>query len=357
MNFARADENDLKSSALRELVSCSFYRADDTKMAAFLHRAFSGKTRTYLAVDGADLLGHVTVAENGELGPGGGLTIESMSVRAEYRRKGVGRFLLHGLRTRLHARVMVVETDDDAVGFYHRCGFRVRSLGEVYPGTVRYRCRYDETAWAPLPYRDAIDSLQRYGVRAWVAGGWALDLFHGRQTRAHADTDIVICRRDQNLLFAAFPGWEVYRTQAPGLALWTGDNCLQTAPNVWLRGDQDSPWSLEVMFLDTEGDAWIYRRNTSIRGPIDDVGLVTSDGVPYLRPEIQLLYKGGSSDLREKDTKDLLNILPILPEASRSWLRRSLLTQFPQGHIGWTTLTSSQPGGLTTKVKRRCADE
>jgi len=317
------------SNVLRQLVSFALYQADDSRVDAFLQRASSRKARIFLALDEAEPTGQVTVTESIDRPEA---VIESISVRPDQRGRGVGRFLVQRLLSHLNAAVLVAETDDSAVGFYHRCGFRIQSLGEVYPGTVRYHCCYDQVTWAPLSYREAVGRLQKYGARAWVAGGWALDLFHGRQTREHVDTDVVICRPDQGLLFAAFQEWEIYRTHAPGLARWTGGNYLKTTPNVWLRRDQDSPWSLEVLFLDIEGEEWIYRRNASIRGRIRDIGLVTADGIPYLRPEVQLLYKGGSSNIREKDTRDLLNILPILPEAARSWLARSLRVQFPQGH-------------------------
>lgn len=32
------------------------------------------------------------------------------------------------------------ETDDEAVGFYKKCGFTVTSLGEKYPGIERFHC-------------------------------------------------------------------------------------------------------------------------------------------------------------------------------------------------------------------------
>jgi hypothetical protein len=34
----------------------------------------------------------------------------------------------------------------------------------------------------------------------WIAGGWAVDLHLGRQTRHHKDIEIAIDRVDQNLL-------------------------------------------------------------------------------------------------------------------------------------------------------------
>lgn len=88
------------------------------------------------------------------------------------------------------------------------------------------------------------------GVRCWVAGGWSLGLFQGRETGRHEDTDVLIFRRDQLLLCDVFSGWEIYRTHAPGLSRWTGQPYLQATPSVWLRNDRDSPWSLEIMFLD-----------------------------------------------------------------------------------------------------------
>jgi hypothetical protein len=44
----------------------------------------------------------------------------------------------------------------------------------------------------------------------WVAGGRVLDLWMGRQTRAHQDVDVVILRHDQKQLHQAFDGWELY---------------------------------------------------------------------------------------------------------------------------------------------------
>ena len=334
MEFVEARRDELRSLLLRELVSMSLYRPDEAKVDRFLQRLDFRTTRLFVALGEEGAVGQVMVTQSAEE-PGRRecLTINSISVHPVHRAKGFGRFLIEGLLNQFPDPQLIAETDGDAVGFYHNCGFRVRSLGK-HPGAdiVRYRCSYDHRGWAPLPYREAIEALLRTGVRAWVAGGWALDLFCGRQTREHTDTDIQICCSEQALLFAAFPGWEIYRTHAPGLARWTEGEYLDTTPNVWLRRDQDSPWSLEVMFLDTEGEEWVYRRNRAIRGKVQEIGLVTEGGIPYLRPEVQLLFKGGSSALREKDTRDLLAVLPALPKASRMWLARTLRLQFPAGH-------------------------
>jgi hypothetical protein len=71
--------------------------------------------------------------------------------------------------------------------------------------------------------------------------------------------------------------------------------------NLWFKKKGESSWAFQVMIIDSENDYWIYKRNDTIRRKLTDFGLTTSEGVPYIRPEIQLLYKGGSSLIREKD--------------------------------------------------------
>ena len=44
--------------------------------------------------------------------------------------------------------------------------------------------------------RDFLDRMAGLGIRIWLDGGWAVDACLGRQTRSHADLDIVIQERD-----------------------------------------------------------------------------------------------------------------------------------------------------------------
>ncbi len=39
---------------------------------------------------------------------------------------------------------------------------------------------------------EVLDLLHRAGIRAWVAGGWAVDAVVGRQTRSHGDLDLAV---------------------------------------------------------------------------------------------------------------------------------------------------------------------
>jgi ribosomal protein S18 acetylase RimI-like enzyme len=324
--FRTATAEDLSSRALRDLVGLSVYQRDQQRVERLLDNVRPGGSEMYLALDGEAVVGQMIVA------PTPNAIIESISVESRHQRSGVGRFLVQGYLGIFKDAALEAETDGTSVGFYHRLGFRIRSLGEKYPGVTRFLCTYDHALWDSLPYKEAFLRLKSRGIRAWVAGGWALDLFLGRQTRPHVDTDIVIRRTDQARISEAFPGWEVFRTHAPGLSLWDGRSFLDSTPNVWLREDMDRPWSLELMFLDGEGDRWVYRRNKDIGGRMDDLGLVNDEGISFLRPEIQLLFKGGSSQRRQKDDDDFLAVLPNLPDTSKEWLARSLEIQFPDGH-------------------------
>jgi hypothetical protein len=89
------------------------------------------------------------------------------------------------------------------------------------------------------------------------------------------------------------------------------------------------------MLLEAEGDNWIYRREPRVRGPLSTLGKKTSGGLPYLSPELQLLYKAKKETL-EKDERDFSIVLPLLNREAREWLVKSLSMQFPEGHE-WLT--------------------
>lgn len=66
--------------------------------------------------------------------------IDAIAVAPAVRGRGVGRALVDALRAADPDAALLAETDDDAVGFYRAAGFVAVSLGERYPGVVRYRC-------------------------------------------------------------------------------------------------------------------------------------------------------------------------------------------------------------------------
>ncbi len=66
-------------------------------------------------------------------------TIAFIGVRSDHRRRGIGRLCLQDALRRSGKRPLVVETDDDGLGFYKACGFKLVGR-RVHPsGRVRYR--------------------------------------------------------------------------------------------------------------------------------------------------------------------------------------------------------------------------
>lgn len=55
----------------------------------------------------------------------------------------------------------------------------------------------------------AADALDSAGLEHWFFGGWAVDLWAGRETRAHEDIDVLVRRTDEALVDAALTaaGW------------------------------------------------------------------------------------------------------------------------------------------------------
>jgi hypothetical protein len=59
---------------------------------------------------------------------------------------------------------------------------------------------------------------------------------------------------------------------------------------------------------------------------VSRLGRQTADGIPYLAPEIQLLFK--AKGRRPKDEQDFAIALPLLDEGSRVWLKDALILTF-----------------------------
>ncbi|AJD89624.1 hypothetical protein JMA_03070 [Jeotgalibacillus malaysiensis] len=197
----------------------------------------------------------------------------------------------------------------------------------------------DIDCWNPLSLSEVQALFHGAPVQWWIAGGWALDLYLERQTREHSDIDVVILREDHLKLQDYLQhGWELFKAIKGEIIPWKyGESLTSQIDNIWVKKKGSGSWALQVMIMDTENLQWVYKRNDQIRKAVNDIGLKSESGIPYLKPEIQLLYKGGSSRIREKDLTDLFHVLPEMAPASRCWLQAALLLQFSEGH-SWVHL-------------------
>jgi len=167
----------------------------------------------------------------------------------------------------------------------------------------------------------AITLMSDFDAPWGLAGGWALDLFIGRESRVHADIDIALLRTDQQLLRSRASG-RVEKVVGRQLVQWSPTEVL--APPVheihvtW-------PDGYRLEFLLNEHDPathdWVFRRDARVRRPLA-LAFATDRAAPYLAPEIVLLYKAKSPSA--KDDADFHTVLPRLHQEQRSWLARAL---------------------------------
>lgn len=182
---------------------------------------------------------------------------------------------------------------------------------------------------------------QLTGVSApwYVAAGWALDLFRGRQTRAHGDIEIAIPAASFPEVRDRFPGY-VFDAAGSG-RIWEDatPDVLAAVHQTWLRDPATGNYLLDVFREPHDGDTWICRRDERIRLPYSRIIAHTQDGIPYLVPELVLLFK--AKHARRKDRSDFDAIVPHMSAAQRENLNE-LLGRVHPGHPWATELQHHQ---------------
>lgn len=175
----------------------------------------------------------------------------------------------------------------------------------------------------------------------FVSGGWAIDLFRGDVTREHEDLEIGIFRRDQRAAhFLLEPAWELEKAVDTGVEMawvrwYQGEFLELPIHQVRVSRPAGNPPEFELFLNDTQGNEWFFRRNAEIRRPETSLWTFTDSGIPYLRPEIQLLYKARL--LRDKDRHDFEGSVGRLDATARRWLKMRLESFLP-GHKWLTEL-------------------
>jgi hypothetical protein len=94
------------------------------------------------------------------------------------------------------------------------------------------------------------------------------------------------------------------------------------------RRDEPEP-AFQVMLAESSDSEWIFRRNPDVRMPISRMGFHPLWGLPYLVPEIVLLFK--AKHLEPRDRIDFDHAMPALSADARRWLRDALEKTDP-GH-------------------------
>jgi hypothetical protein len=125
--------------------------------------------------------------------------------------------------------------------------------------------------------------LEGVGAPWWIGGGWAIDLFLGRVTRAHQDVDVVILRRDQERFRRHLgPGWALVYVQRPGggRVPWTAGQRLASPIHEIHATAPATGETLELLLNEADGSTWHYRRDARITLPLDRLGATSRAVIP-----------------------------------------------------------------------------
>ncbi|UJP10222.1 hypothetical protein L2X99_00385 [Microbacterium sp. KUDC0406] len=186
-------------------------------------------------------------------------------------------------------------------------------------------------AWVPRTPDDVRALFDGYPGVWWIAGGWALQAFSG-VVREHEDIDPGILRVELPLLRAHAAGrLDLWGASSGALKPVSSDDpgeLLDGCGQIWTRRSAADPWEYDILLGPGTPDEWRYKRDETVRMPMADA-LWERDGIRYLQPEIQLLYK--ARGLRPKDEADFAATLRFLDARRRAWLREALERTLP-GH-------------------------
>jgi hypothetical protein len=182
-------------------------------------------------------------------------------------------------------------------------------------------------AWQPFAPRELADRLAGLPVTWAVAGGWAVDLFLGRVTRDHHDLEIALPASAFTLLTPLFPGWE-FHVPRSGTLTPADPASLAAGFQTWALDPVTRRWRFDVFREPHDGDTWICRRDERIRRPYAEVVLRTPDGIPFVAPEVVLLFKAKAP--RDIDEQDFAAVLPELSAARRGRLDAALAVVHPE---------------------------
>lgn len=128
------DFNDL--SVVNKLLSecmCSDEERVNAEITTYLEDNSRGLYGRFLNDELVGLIGVI----HGSIGE---VELKHISIKQDYRGKGIGRRMIHEYVQAKNIVKMKAETDKDAVGFYNKLGFTIMSLGEKYPGVERFEC-------------------------------------------------------------------------------------------------------------------------------------------------------------------------------------------------------------------------
>lgn len=182
------------------------------------------------------------------------------------------------------------------------------------------------------PVEAVIQELSVFPCPYYISSGWAIDLFLGRVTRVHHDIDVAIARCDQLVLqqYMTERGWKFVTPHEQRLEPWPTQMRLEL-PRHQAHAHREGAM-IDFLISEIEHDLWRFRRAPSIVRTVERLTLRTETGIPFLAPEVVLLFKRNAvnADGRSKDKNDFESVRTLLEPERKAWLRWALTTLDPE---------------------------
>lgn len=204
-----------------------------------------------------------------------------------------------------------------------------------------------------------------------ICGGYAIEMFLGKETRPHGDLDITIFNEDRKHIvdFLLSKEWDAFTPPneanyieriaspedsrainpkglfaiKPGCSLFK----LEQVPGdrtkhkfIDTNNQQTDFDFIDIIFNQRYGNEFVFwsftDRGKNITRELDKAILFYED-IPYLSPEVILFINAppeyfDSGYHREKNRIDFESTIPCLPSESKRWLVNALETTYPDGH-------------------------
>lgn len=205
---------------------------------------------------------------------------------------------------------------------------------------------------------EANDILVNQSFEYAFGGGFAIDLFLGYESRKHGDIDISAywSERDNIIKYMQSLGYEVYEMLGGGKChhITNIDLQFKAKRNIFCCKDdcelvklyetdeediyyiefyhigQTKLNFIEFLFNEKSDSDFIYARNSEIKRNLKDA-ILYSESIPYLAPEICLLYK--STDIeREGYQQDYDLAIKAMNAEQIAWFNHALALANPDGH-------------------------
>ncbi len=203
-------------------------------------------------------------------------------------------------------------------------------------------------AWAP---ELLFERLRNQSLPWYVVGGWALDLWHGYQTRDHEDLEFCVLSEDVDLFRAQLCELDFFEVRDGTFTyLAPGMRPRSDTTQLWGADTANGRWRVDMMIEHGTVEDWIYKRDPSFRLPRSTAIRETPNGIPYLAPALALLFK--AKHVRAKDAQDFQAALRKLGDQEKSHLSGWLEAMYPRHEwiMPLRKTAADQPGAQAARL-------